>query len=93
VGDVWLHEVKFDGYRYQLHKTQDEAVIFSRNGREFTNRFPGIRDAPLTLPCKNAIVDGVVACKDDGTPDFRALHSGNYPQEILCVWAFDLYGA
>jgi ATP-dependent DNA ligase len=32
----------------------------------------------------------VVASKEDGTPDFRALHSGNYTQEILCVWAFDL---
>jgi bifunctional non-homologous end joining protein LigD len=60
------------------------VVIFSRNGREFTNRFPGIRDALLTLPCKSAVIDGeVVACKADGTPDFRALHSGNYTQEIL----------
>jgi bifunctional non-homologous end joining protein LigD len=56
-GDVWLHEVKFDGYRCQLHKTRDEAVIFSKNGREFTNRFPGIRDALLTLPCKSAIIE------------------------------------
>jgi bifunctional non-homologous end joining protein LigD len=90
-GDVWLHEVKFDGYRCQLHKAGDDVVIFSRNGRDFTNRLPGIRDAVLTLPCKSAVIDGeVVVCKEDGTPDFRALHSGNYTQEILCVWAFDL---
>jgi bifunctional non-homologous end joining protein LigD len=45
----------------------------------------------LALPCKSAVIDGeVVACKEDDTPDFRALHSGNYRQEILCVWAFDL---
>jgi hypothetical protein len=25
-----------------------------------------------------------------GTPDFRALYSGNYTEEILCVWGFDL---
>jgi len=90
-GDAWLHEVKFDGYRCQLHKAGDDVIIFSKNGREFTNRFPGIHDAVLTLPCKRAVIDGeVVACKEDGTPDFRALHSGNYTQEILCVWAFDL---
>jgi bifunctional non-homologous end joining protein LigD len=83
-GDAWLHEVKFDGYRCQLHKAGDDIVIFSKNGREFTNRFPGIRDSALTLPCKSAVIDGeVVACKEDGTPDFRALHSGNYRQEIL----------
>ena len=90
-GDAWLHEVKFDGYRCQLHKAANDTVIFSRNGRDFTNRFPGIRDAVLTLPCKSAIIDGeVVACRKDGTPDFRALHSGNYSQEILCVRCFDL---
>ena len=90
-GDAWLHEVKFDGYRCQLHKIGNDAVIFSKNGRDFTNRFPGIRDAVLTLPCKSTIIDGeVVACRKDGTPDFRALHSGNYSQEILCVWCFDL---
>jgi len=52
----------------------------------------GIRDALLSLPCRSAIIDGevVVARKNDGTPDFRALHSGNYSQENLCVWCFDL---
>jgi len=77
-GDAWLHEVKFDGYRCQLHKAGEGVVIFSKNGREFTNRFPGIRDVLPSLPCNSAIIDGeVVACKKDGTPDFRALHSGN----------------
>ena len=51
-GDGWLHEVKFDGYRCQLHKAGDEVVIFSKNGRDFTNRFPGIRDALLTPPAR-----------------------------------------
>src|SRR5262245_55202577 len=90
-GDAWLHEVKFDGDRCQLHKAGNEVVILSKHGRDFTNRFPGIRGAVLTLPCKSTIIDGeVVACRHDGTPDFRALHSGNYSQEILCVWCFDL---
>jgi bifunctional non-homologous end joining protein LigD len=91
LGDAWLHEVKFDGYRCQFHKADGDIVIFSKNGRDFTNLFPGIRDAVLALPCKSAVIDGeVVACREDGTPDFRALHSGNYTQEILCVWAFDV---
>jgi ATP-dependent DNA ligase len=30
--------VKFDGYRCQPHKTGEEAIIFSKNGRDFTNR-------------------------------------------------------
>jgi bifunctional non-homologous end joining protein LigD len=82
--------VKFDGYRAQLHKAGDR-IIYSKNGREFSNRFPGILHALLALPCKNAIIDAeVVALKDDGSADFRALHSGNYTQDNLCAWCFDL---
>jgi ATP-dependent DNA ligase len=56
VGDAWLHEVKFDGYRCQPHKAGEDAVIFSKNGRDFSNRFPGIRDALVSLPCRSAII-------------------------------------
>ena len=56
-GDGWLHEVKFDGYRAQLHKAGKAAAIYSKNGRDFSNRFPGILHALLALPCKNAIID------------------------------------
>ena len=57
-GGAWLHEVKFDGYRCQLHKAGKDVVIFSRSGREFTDRFPGIRDGVLTLPCRSVVIRG-----------------------------------
>ena len=60
MGDAWLHEVKFDGYRCQPHKAGQDVLIFFKNGRDFTNRFPGIRDALLSLPCRSAIIDGEV---------------------------------
>ena len=41
-GDGWLHEVKFDGYRVQVHKVGSRVVIYSRNGHDFTERFPSI---------------------------------------------------
>ena len=41
-GDAWLHEVKFDGYRVQAHKVGSQMVICSRNGHDFTERFPPI---------------------------------------------------
>jgi ATP dependent DNA ligase domain len=91
-GGGWIHEVKHDGYRVQLHKSGRSAVIYSKNGREFSNRFPGILHALLGLPCKSAIIDAeVVALKEDGSTDFRALHSGNYTQDNLCAWCFDLF--
>jgi ATP-dependent DNA ligase len=31
-GDAWLHEVKLDGYRMQIHKAGRRITIFTRNG-------------------------------------------------------------
>ena len=90
-GPEWLHEVKWDGYRSQLIKDGDRVVVLSRNGKEFTGRFSGVWGALRDLPAKSAIIDAeIVACRDDGAPDFRALHSGNHSDDILCAWCFDL---
>jgi bifunctional non-homologous end joining protein LigD len=35
-------------------------------------------------------MEKVVASREDGAPDLMALHSGNYTQEVLSVWCFDL---
>jgi bifunctional non-homologous end joining protein LigD len=34
----WLHEVKFDGFRSQPHKAGTDIRLFSRNGKDFTDR-------------------------------------------------------
>jgi bifunctional non-homologous end joining protein LigD len=36
LGDAWVHEVKFDGYRVQVHKMGSRVVIYSRNRHDFT---------------------------------------------------------
>jgi hypothetical protein len=36
-------EVKFDGWRTQLHKDGEAAKAYSRNGNDLTRRFAGIR--------------------------------------------------
>jgi hypothetical protein len=48
-GHGWLHEVKFDGWRAQLHKSGDDVVIFSRNGADYTRRFRAVRDSMLRI--------------------------------------------
>ena len=50
VGDGWLHEVKFDGHRVQAHKIGSRVVIYSRNGHDFTDRFPSIAQLLHELP-------------------------------------------
>ena len=48
-GPEWLPEVKFDGWRVQIHRRPDDVVkLFSRNGRDITDRFPTLtEDEPI----------------------------------------------
>jgi bifunctional non-homologous end joining protein LigD len=86
VGKEWLHEVKFDGWRLQIHKGQDAVQLYSRRGIDMAKRFAGLRDACLYLP--DCVIDAeLVACDTDGKPDFIALRRA---QANLCVWCLDL---
>ena len=38
-GDQWLHEVKFDGYRIQVHINRGRKKVFTRNGLDWTKCF------------------------------------------------------
>jgi bifunctional non-homologous end joining protein LigD len=90
-GDEWLHELKFDGWRVQPHKSERGAAIYTKNGHDYTRRLPALVAAVASLPAKSAIIDGeLTACDERGLPDFHALHSHNAVE--LCVWAFDLLG-
>ena len=93
-GDGWVHEVKFDGYRVQAHKLGSRAVVFSRNGHDFTGRFPSIAQLLHELPARSAVLDGeVVATDADGRPNFARLHLlrwAKQPSLAVHLWAFDL---
>ena len=90
-GDGWLHEVKFDGYRVQVHKLDSRVVLLSRNGHDFTDRFPSIAQQLLELPAKSAVLDGEVVASDaDGRPNFARLHVRWTRPGTIRLWAFDL---
>jgi len=91
VGDGWRHEVKFDGYRVQAHKVGSRVVIYSRNGRDCTERFPSIAQLLHELPAKTAVLDGEVVASDaDGRPNFARLHARWTRPGAIHLWAFDL---
>ena len=88
-GKGWVHEVKFDGYRLQLHKDGERGFIWSKNGKDFTARFRDIAKAVAELPCKTCILDAEgVALDAEGRPDFRALVGGQKHSRV--AWCFDL---
>src|SRR5690242_5288822 len=59
-GSDWLHEIKFDGYRLQLHKNDLEIRIFTRRGHDWSKRFSSLREAAWFLNCDSCILDGEV---------------------------------
>ena len=38
-GEQWLHEIKYDGYRVQLHTSGGRRKVYTRNGFDWTKRF------------------------------------------------------
>jgi len=47
-GDQWLHEIKYDGYRVQVHLNRGRKKVFTRNGLDWTKRFTEIAGARHT---------------------------------------------
>ena len=37
-GERWIHEIKFDGYRVQLHIANEAIKVFTRRGNDWTKR-------------------------------------------------------
>src|ERR1700712_2527709 len=91
-GERWIHEIKFDGYRVQLHIANEGAHVFTRNGHDWTKRFKKIADDAFLVSASSAILDGeVVVPAADGTTDFSVLQNelkGKSPQIVMV--AFDL---
>ena len=91
-GGRWVHEIKFDGYRVQVHLANNEVKVFTRRGHEWTNRFKKIASDAWHISAGSAIIDGeVVAPAADGTTDFSVLQNElkGRSSKIVMV-AFDL---
>jgi bifunctional non-homologous end joining protein LigD len=89
IGPGWQYEVKFDGYRVQLHKAGSGSIVYGRNGGDFARRFPAIAAAVLGLPAKSCVIDGeLIAAGRHGEPDFLALLHGRHAS--VCIYCFDL---
>jgi bifunctional non-homologous end joining protein LigD len=72
--DEWLHELKFDGYRMICFLSRGKARFLSRNGKDWTEKFPNVSAALKTFPATTAILDGEIVIQDKaGRSSFQAL--------------------
>jgi bifunctional non-homologous end joining protein LigD len=91
VGPDWLHEIKYDGYRLIVQKLDRKRVrLFTRNGRDWTNRYPLIVEAALKNRTPSFVIDGeAVLLGVDGVSDFNGLHSRRHDDQVQ-LYAFDV---
>ena len=91
-GEQWLHEIKFDGYRIQVHINRGRKKVFTRNGLDWTKRFSVMAGA-LDIPGE-AIIDGEVVVTHEGRTNFSELQAelAAGRQDRLVYYAFDFCG-
>src|ERR1700736_1537834 len=91
-GERWVHEIKFDGYRVQVHLRDAAVKVFTRRGNDWTNRFRKIASDAWHVNAGSAIIDGeVVVPTADGTTDFSVLQNElKGPSTKIVMVAFDL---
>ncbi|MEA2937057.1 MAG: hypothetical protein QOC56_561 [Alphaproteobacteria bacterium] len=89
-GDVWLHEIKHDGYRMMARRDDKGVRLYTRHGFNWTSRFPLMVAAIGLLPVRSCLIDGdAVVCDDRGIANFELLQSREHDNRV-CLYAFDL---
>jgi bifunctional non-homologous end joining protein LigD len=92
-GAAWAYEIKHDGFRFICRRDGDRVRVYSRNGRDWTDRVPLIAEALAKLRVKSVTLDGEgVVCRSDGVSDFDRLRAavGRLGSRDAFLYAFDL---
>ena len=92
LGDQWLHEVKYDGYRMLALLNEGKVKLQTKNGHDWSARFPELVQAVMSLPAKSAILDcEMCAVLPSGVSSMSALKAALGKQSHkLVLFAFDL---
>ena len=92
-GEAWIHELKLDGYRVLGEARDGKVRLWTRNGKDWTDRFSPVAEALAELPVRAALLDGEVAVLEpDGTTSFQALQNAltESRDRDLVYFVFDL---
>ncbi|HTU99723.1 MAG TPA: non-homologous end-joining DNA ligase [Luteitalea sp.] len=89
--DAWLHEVKYDGFRMGLVVDGDRVQLLTRNGLDWTARFPTVVADAQRLGVTSALLDGEMAfVAADGRTSFQGLQGHGSGDGSLVYFVFDL---
>jgi bifunctional non-homologous end joining protein LigD len=97
-GNDWRYEIKWDGYRAHIHREPKGVRILTKNGHDWTHKFPAIAEAALALTPTTYIMDGeIVVLDEEGRSDFNLLvrslggRNGNKVADNAICMVFDLF--
>jgi len=97
-GNSWMHEIKFDGYRALIAAAGDTVVVYTRSGKDWSDKFVPLAERIRAMDLPPCLIDGeVVAYDAGGNPDFSSLqnvlkrgHGSQKNSDKLSFHAFDL---
>src|SRR6516165_493464 len=89
-GPDWIHEIKHDGYRLMARRDSVGIRLLTRNGHDWSPRYPLIREAVNRLKVRSCLIDGeAVACDENGLAVFERLRRKREGRHVF-LYAFDL---
>ena len=93
-GSNWVHETKFDGYRLLGIRAGRSIELITRNGNDWTQKFPAISAALLILAVDDAVLDmEAVVVDEQGKTSFQSLQnalSEGGESTTIVAYVFDL---
>lgn len=73
-GEQWRHEIKFDGYRLLAFLSRGSVRLRTRNGHDWTSKFPAVAESIAKLKSQSAVLDlEAVVLDGAGRSGFQAL--------------------
>jgi ATP-dependent DNA ligase len=90
-GPGWIHEIKHDGFRMMAQRRGVDGRLLTRNGNDWTDRYPSVAGAICALKVKSCLIDGeITVCDGRGLAVFDLLRHGSQIKTEAVLFAFDL---
>jgi ATP-dependent DNA ligase len=79
VGQTWIFEPKWDGFRALIFRDGDEILIQSRDEKSLNRYFPELLDPLRAQLARRCVLDGEIVVANDAGLDFEALQLRIHP--------------
>lgn len=93
VGDQWIHEIKYDGYRTLCFKNKTSTKLLTRSGLDWSKKYNELKKECENLKVESIIFDGEIVWLDEnGKSSFHGLQNSleEGQSSDLVYYVFDL---